>query len=209
MKRSSFVAEVARQGGFARTADAEAAVEATFEALGAVLVPSERRSVAESLPEDLRALLDSSEHTPDLDLEQFYGRIQRHERVLLGRAREHAQIVCRALVNSLSPETLTLLRRHLPALKPLFDDDELPASQPEAEILRARNPPDAHLATGRPGSRHPLADARPQRAHSHSIARSDDPHADTKLSSTRGLTQERENETLATGRPGAKRPLSG
>ena len=34
-----------------------------------------------------------------------------------------------------------------------------------------------------------------------SIARSDDPHADTKLSSSRGLTQEREGRSLSAAHP--------
>jgi uncharacterized protein (DUF2267 family) len=40
------------------------------------------------------------------------------------------------------------------------------------------------------------------------VARSDDPHAETKLSSARGLRQEQHEHTLATGRPGSNRPLS-
>jgi hypothetical protein len=63
------------------------------------------------------------------------------------------------------------------------------------------------LAEGRPGSPHPLSEARPERAHSHSVARTDNPHGDTKLSSASGLTQEREQETLAAGHPGPDRPL--
>jgi hypothetical protein len=57
------------------------------------------------------------------------------------------------------------------------------------------------LATGRPGSRHPLSESPPPAGHTHSAARSDDPHAETKLSSARGLTQERHDESLSTGRP--------
>jgi hypothetical protein len=64
------------------------------------------------------------------------------------------------------------------------------------------------LATGRPGSRHPVSEAHEDRAHTESIARSDDPHGDTKLSSSRGLTQERLRETLAEGRPGPEHPVS-
>jgi hypothetical protein len=44
--------------------------------------------------------------------------------------------------------------------------------------------------------------------HSHSVAANDNPHGETKLSSSRGTTQEREHETLAEGHPGAKHPLS-
>jgi hypothetical protein len=61
------------------------------------------------------------------------------------------------------------------------------------------------LSEGKPGSRHPLSEARLDRAQSNSVARADEPHADTKLSSARGLTQERLHETLAVGRPGPKR----
>lgn len=43
---------------------------------------------------------------------------------------------------------------------------------------------------------------------SESVAKSENPHADTKLSSSHGLTQEREHDTLAEGRPGSKHPLS-
>jgi hypothetical protein len=41
------------------------------------------------------------------------------------------------------------------------------------------------------------------------MAKSDDPHADTKLSSSQGLTQERFEESLATGKPpGPVHPVS-
>jgi hypothetical protein len=58
-----------------------------------------------------------------------------------------------------------------------------------------------------------LYDARPvepdaaslsaTRSHAHSVAASRDPHGEIKLSSARGLTQEREHESLAT----AQRPV--
>jgi hypothetical protein len=44
--------------------------------------------------------------------------------------------------------------------------------------------------------------------HSHSVAANDNPHGDTKLSSSRGTTQEREHETLAEGHPSSKRSIS-
>jgi hypothetical protein len=37
------------------------------------------------------------------------------------------------------------------------------------------------------------------------VARSDDPHGDTKLSSARGLTQEREDESLARSQRSVRR----
>ncbi|MBX3231426.1 MAG: hypothetical protein KIT84_10810 [Labilithrix sp.] len=64
------------------------------------------------------------------------------------------------------------------------------------------------LATGRPGSRHPISEARHAGAHAESVVRSDNPHGDMKLSSARGTTQEREHEDLAEGKPGADRNLA-
>jgi hypothetical protein len=66
------------------------------------------------------------------------------------------------------------------------------------------------IASGRPGSTRPLSAANPRvLEHRHSVARNGDPHGDTKLSSARGLTQEREGETLAAARPGpGLRPIA-
>jgi uncharacterized protein (DUF2267 family) len=187
-------------------------IDATLEALAVALTPSERQAVSEQLPLSLRGTWELAVHLPNIDVSTLYDRVQRSESVTAGRAREQVQIVCRALAEMLPDETVTLLRRRLPQLAPLFYLPE-PTPSPEVaeRIERPRDPelPDGTLATGRPGSRHPLYDARPERAHAHSIARSDNPHGDTKLSSAHGFTQERERETLATGRPGSKRPLSG
>jgi hypothetical protein len=54
-----------------------------------------------------------------------------------------------------------------------------------------------------------MSEATADRAHADSVARSDAPHEDTKLSSARGTTQERLHETLAEGRPGPRRPIHG
>lgn len=209
MNRAGFIAHVAELGAFAHPEEADAAVEATLAALGTVLVPSERRAISESLPEGLRGLLATPRHAPNLDVERFYQLVQRHERVRPGRAREHAQIVCRALAEVVSPECRALLVRHVPWLESvLLAPAPLPLA-PGPERVPPAAPSSTTLATGRPGARRPLAAANPDRAQSHSVARSDDPHGDTKLSSSHGTTQERERETLATGKPGPKRSLSG
>ena len=46
----------------------------------------------------------------------------------------------------------------------------------------------------------------PERAHS--VARSENPHADSKLSTASGLTQEILHETLAEGKPGPSRKVA-
>jgi hypothetical protein len=53
-----------------------------------------------------------------------------------------------------------------------------------------------------------VSDAPLAGAHAHSVARSENPHADTKLSSSPGLTQERLGDSLAEARPGPAHPVS-
>jgi hypothetical protein len=103
------------------------------------------------------------------------------------------------VAEAISPATRHRLHEALPEpMGALFTPHE-----PRERFEHVHLDPSHHtLAEGRPGSRHPLSEARLERAHTHSVARADNPHEDTKLSSTTGLTQEREQETLATGHPG-------
>jgi hypothetical protein len=166
--------------------------------------------LAAELPDvDRRALLDvtPSECVPPELHEPSSGspidRVARRAALPLGRAREETAAVVRALAEALSAEARARLFRHVdPELRALVSAmDHAPESTaahaPPAPVRRA--PPT--LATGRPGSEHPLSEARPDVAHAHSIARSDEPHADTKLSSAHGITQERLHETLSEGAP--------
>jgi hypothetical protein len=82
------------------------------------------------------------------------------------------------------------------------DEREI-APEDEAEEAAAAGPApgEGHtLADGRVGSHRPLSEAHPGEAQPGSV-RAKAPHADTKLSSSRGLTQEREGRTLAAARP--------
>jgi hypothetical protein len=95
----------------------------------------------------------------------------------------------------------------VPELACLYEPRDSFEGEAFAGQLPAGAPGD--LAEGRPGARNSLASGDPALlAHRHSVARSDDPHGDSKLSSARGLTQERDEDTLASGRPGSRRPLS-
>ena len=180
--------------GFSDAADAERALRATLAALGERLTFDEARSLALALPGDATLFWQESSYDADFDVAELYERVRRREGISLGRARERVQIVLAVLGSLLPEETKKLLERKLPAeVFALFDE-------------RAESAPPAHrvhghtLATGRGGSSHPVSEAAPRRAHSESVALSRNPHGDTKLSSARGLTQERLDETLATGR---------
>jgi uncharacterized protein (DUF2267 family) len=188
--------------------DRERATRALLATLGALIAhlePYDAQDLRSELPPALLARLDAAgEVEPDV-----VRAIAAREPTTWGFAIEHAQAVGEALVLELRPELLTRLRRRLPpALAALLEPRPTSTAPPphptRAPVALGEG---TTLATGRPGSRHPLSDSHPSAQH-HSVASSDDPHGDTKLSSARGLTQERTGDTLATGRPGSHRPIS-
>lgn len=125
--------------------------------------------------------------------------------VLRGPRLEAAASVCHALAEELSDDAVVALSSSLP--EPLAG--WLVADAPEGREPAAIEPHrTTTLAEGRAGSLAPVDEARPPGAQAGSVA-DEDPHADTKLSSSPGTTQEREHDTLADGRPGSERPLAG
>jgi uncharacterized protein (DUF2267 family) len=193
-------------GPFSDDGEALRALHVTLEIIGQGLTDDERRAVAASLPtECARVLLGARAGSCRNTTELFHG-VRTREKTTLSRAVEHTEIVCRALGEVLSPTARTRLRRAVPDIAALFErPDETGGPLPLVPSLGTPN----DLAEGRPGGSHPLSSANPaELSHRHSVARSDDPHAETKLSSACGLTQEREERSLATGRPGSRRPLS-
>ncbi len=125
------------------------------------------------------------------------------------RALEHLQIVGRALAEQLDPALLAQLRGELPdELGELLDETrgrsaETPSVHHARTLAEGRPGSRRSLSASAPGSERPISGARPDSPHRHSVAEQN-PHGDTKLSSAAGSTQEREQESLATGR--AKTP---
>jgi uncharacterized protein (DUF2267 family) len=196
---------------FAGRAEARSALRATLTALRSALTDDEAAALAEELSGPSAEPLRGGSYQGELAPEELYRLVAWHEGRRGSIAVEHAQIVCAALAGALSASTLERLSRHLPRLATLFGRSRPPELPPGPHSVRATPAQEHTLAAGRPGSSRPLSDARsasqralsdamPELAHSHSVARSDDPHADTKLSSARGLTQERESESLARSR---------
>jgi uncharacterized protein (DUF2267 family) len=191
-------AHVASHAGIS-VAGVESSVRAALSGLGVYLSRSQRQLVADELPPVLAPSLFEIGEDRSKPIE---------ERVLtpgmsVGRARELVASVCRVLAEELSSEALRALRTSVPApIAELLEVEPLPLA---TGIASSR--PDS-LASGRPGSHHPLAEARPRdRIQSDSVVASN-PHEDSKLSSARGTTQEREHETLAEGQPGPAHTLS-
>jgi uncharacterized protein (DUF2267 family) len=170
--------------------------------LGAYASPDQRRFLAAELPPSLAMALNEPAELDDLALSL--------ERVSeppmhAGPALELVASVCRVLVEELSTEAVDLLRAVAPAelgrmLNP--PGPEMPAAPGTAGY--------ESLASGKPGSEHPIAETpTPTRAQDDSLAQSAAGHEDTKLSTAHGTTQERARTTLAEGRPGFTRELSG
>jgi uncharacterized protein (DUF2267 family) len=145
-------------------------------------------------------------------LDAFYQRVGFYTGFRRSIAEELAQVCCRVLAAGLPESSVRRLQTALPQLARLFEPI-VPGAPPDfGYSLRCDPLPDHTLAGGRPGATRPIADARPvagpdadkgeaHPAHEHSPARSDEPHADTKLSSSHGLSQERVHRSLATARP--------
>jgi uncharacterized protein (DUF2267 family) len=205
MTQDELLEEVAGHAGLHSVAEAERALSAVLGVLGARLSHSESLALADELPPGVGEPLRAARFERAFDLEELYARVARAEQVTTGFAVEHTLSVCQAVAEVVSGAALERIRRALPPpMAALFTPREV-AEPPVVEHVA---PPAPTLAQGRPGSRHPLSEANAERAHSESIVRSDNPHADTKLSSSHGLTQEREHESLSTGKPGPSRPLS-
>lgn len=200
---------LATEPPFAARSDAELTLRETIARLSAWLAPELRNRIAGELPRELaEALLEPApgESTKSVLLEA----VRPWAGGNTGRALEQVEVVCDALATNLSPETRAHLELALPEeLRLLLTQRApLPAPSPHRDRTPHVEPGTGHtLSTGRPGSRHPVADAT-QVGHRESIARSDDPHAEEKLSSSRGLSSERAGRTLSTGVQGSTHPLA-
>jgi uncharacterized protein (DUF2267 family) len=199
MTYDELLSHVAERAGLPGLEAAKQTVRAVLEVISERLAWSEIQALTEDLPAPLAESLHGGGSHQDFDLAELHARIARREEIRLGFAVEHTGVVCQMVAEALSPATLHRLREALPQpMAALFTPPEPREHFEHVHVETSHRT----LAEGRPGSRHPLSEARPERAHTHSVAREDNPHEDTKLSSTTGLTQEREQETLATGHPG-------
>jgi uncharacterized protein (DUF2267 family) len=205
MTREEFLSQVAERAGLGGLEEAEQTVRAVLAVICERLSWPTIQALAEELPVSLPTGLRGGGPQQAFELAELQTRVARSENVRPGFAVEHTGVVCQVVAEALSPGALHRLHAALPdSIGALFAPRE-PAGHFEYVHL---DPSHHTLAEGRPGTRHPLSESRPERAHAHSVSRADNPHGDTKLSSASGLTQEREQETLAAGHPGSSRPLS-
>lgn len=192
--------------------DDEAALErgifATVHAVAPSIQPEDRRALPDAVPEPIRREITIARYVGPLDEEAFYESVAHRAAVPLGLARELSQVVLHELGTRIGAELRSRLAHHAgPSMAWLWDQPSAPEAAPRPAGTRSRPGGGHTLASGRPGSRKPLSESGPL-GHTDSIARSDNPREDRKLSSARGTTQEREGRTLAEGRPGSAHPVS-
>lgn len=200
-RMDNFVSHVAAHAGV--SADrAERAARAVLAGIGACLSAPCRQLVASELPAELAAdVLAGKERGIPID-----ERV-REPGTAPGEARELMASVARVLAEELSAEALLAVRGRAPSVFAALLEPPARGAPPPARAA-ATGDRRATLAAGRPGSRHPVSEARARREQRGSIG-AENPHADTKLSSAAGSTQERRRRTLAEGRPGSDRPIAG
>lgn len=205
MSWDQFIDAVAGRAGLKDRHLAEKAALATTTVLGERLPRIDVDAIADQLPERLGQALRAGDHRGEFDRAILFGRIAQLEGVPIGRAVEHATVVCQVIADTVDAEGRTHLTQHLPDdLAALFDYDQARPYHPPAAGLQPHRVRD--LAHAEPGSRNPLSTGRPP-AHEHSVARADNPHDDSKLSSG-ATSQERHGETLSEGEPGSGKPIS-
>lgn len=107
-----------KKAGLRSARECKRALGATLAALRCVLDPEDARAVAQNLPSSMAQVLTRKlDHTVAAvaDLKGLYAEVERRERVGLGFAMEHAQVVLDVLARALPEELVLRLRSRLPA----------------------------------------------------------------------------------------------
>ena len=163
---------------------AERVLFAALESLAPHLDPADARDLARELPGELADVVRAAARGAPGDVVE---KVEAAEHTTAGFALEHAEAACEAIARELAPDLLRRIRLHLPERFARWFRERAPEESPPPH---PKHPPVAPgdgttLSSGQPGSRHPVS-AAGDLAHRHSVARSDDPHGDRKLSSARG-----------------------
>lgn len=189
MTTDTFVSHVAGHAGIPPDR-AEQVTRSVLSGLAGYLSPPQRELVAAELPDTLGAcLMESRALQPGL---------------MGSHGRELVASVCHVLGEELSNDAMRVLRVALP--RELVDLLAAPGREVAARAADSRH--GTTLASGRPGSRHPISETAPPRGQAGFVGESN-PHGGTKLSSSPGTTQERRRETIAESRPDERRSLAG
>lgn len=209
MEYEHLLERVRQHTGLSERPVVETALRAVTEALGAVIDHTHREEFAAHLPPELAPMLRRREPDGDASGATFLRLVSGIEHLPPRFAVEHATAVLEAIGSELHPNVRRRIASRLPPEMRDWMEPRvmrMPRAEP-AKPSDGREAQGTHLSDAQPGSRRPISDVAPRGAHTHSVAASEDPHADTRLSSAHGTTQQREHEDLAEARPGPERSL--
>lgn len=185
----SIVARVREALGMLSDDDTACAIDAVLDALGGAMTREEAGAVARHLPTRLATILSvaSERERPEGSVSDVVSSVASREGLTASAAYETVKVTCEVLAGYLPEDVVDRIQQDLPAeLGALFvhPHGEWCVPEPPLAVVPAQAvAPPRTLASGRPGSAHPLSESRPERAHRHSIARNPEPHGDRKLSS--------------------------
>ncbi len=185
----SIVARVKEALGMLSDGDTERAIGAVLDAIGRLLSPDEASAIARHLPTRLATVLsraaDGREHEEGAG--DVVSQVASRVGMPASAAYETVKVTCEVLASYLPEEVVDQLQRDLPPdVASLFVHPHGEWCVPEPVVAvspPARRRRRTTLATGRPGSSHPVSESRPERAQAHSVVRNPNPHGDRKLSS--------------------------
>jgi uncharacterized protein (DUF2267 family) len=202
------ILHVKAAAGLRSLREARRATAAALGALRCALEEEDARALSKALPRKLAHLLERPQTTVVQSIEGLYADAERRERVGLGFAMEHVQVVLQVLLRQLDPELVTRLRKRLsPDVAELLEEHVQSAEPPPHVRIHPGHLPTRiqTLSRARPGTAEPIADTHHELAHEGSVVRSDAPHADRMVETARSTRPNREDETLARGAPRSSR----
>ena len=204
----TLTAQVKERAGLRTEREAKRAIEAAAGALRCALEEEDARSLAGALGPAMAEIFARAPPKKVDNLDTFYAEAERRERVGLGFAIEHAQVVMQVLAERLDGETLVRLEKRIPRdISDLFRAGPVPGEPPpHLHVHPLHEPvPVQTLSRSKPGTSEPIAEAHSPLAHEESVARNEAPHADDMVETAHSSRSSREDETLSGYRGGFDR----
>jgi uncharacterized protein (DUF2267 family) len=165
MNYAELLEQVTHYTGLTKRDEAELVLTATTAALASCLPVIDRERWARHLPSELHARWNASSYRAGQSADAVFNQVPAAARVPAPYAREQAQAVIRVLAGPLDESDRELLARHLPdelgslVLEPQLSEGVIAHGHANAEPEQQGRT----LATGAPGSQHPLSSAQPKR----------------------------------------------
>ncbi len=204
----TWTALVKDRAGLRTEREAKKAVQAAVGALRCALDDEDARSLAAAFHPAMTGIFERSPATQVDGLGAFYAETERRERVGLGFAMEHAQVVMQVLAERLDPELLARLRKRIPPdIAALLSARPTPADPPPHVHMHPPHDPIPlqTLSRAKPGTAEPIAEAGRPLAHGRSVVRTESPHADEMVETAHSPRSSREDETLSGSRGNVER----